>query len=327
MDPHQWSPDELLPGYERLTLRLPADYDGRVVATLVRRRPTGPPARLVLYLHGFVDYFFQTHVAEHFLRRGDAFYALELRKFGRSRLPSQHANYVHDVREYYDDVTAAVDAVRGEEGELPLALVAHSTGGLVAALSAAEGERRQAIGALVLNSPFLEFHVSAVERKVLQALAAVGGVFPFAVVPGVFPPAYGQSVSRAHHGEWEIDERHKPVHGFAVYAGWLRAMLAAHRRVQLGLGLELPVLLLHSDRSLRRRRWHPDLMSCDAVLDVDHMRAIGPTLGDRVTLAEVPGAMHDVMLSRPEVRARALAVVTEWLDEVLPPAVARPAAP
>jgi alpha-beta hydrolase superfamily lysophospholipase len=60
---------------------------------------------------------------------------------------------------------------------------------------------------------------------------------------------------------------------------------------------------------------------------VDHIRAIGPTLGDRVTLAEVPGAMHDVMLSRPEVRARALAVVTEWLDEVLPPAVARPAAP
>jgi hypothetical protein len=35
------------------------------VATLVRRIPSGePPRRAVLYLHGWNDYFFQTHLAD-----------------------------------------------------------------------------------------------------------------------------------------------------------------------------------------------------------------------------------------------------------------------
>jgi len=324
MPAFEWSPD-VLPGFERLTLQLAPDYDGPVVATLVRRRPPGRARRAVLYLHGFVDYFFQTHVADRFVEQGDAFYALELRKHGRSRLPGQHANFAADVREYYDDVTAAIDAIAREEPGAPLAVVAHSTGGLIAALYAAEGARRGAIGALALNSPFLDFNVNALERALLAVVAPLGRALPFAVVPGVFPPAYGESVSRAHHGEWDIDERHKPVRGFPVYAGWLRAIRRAQRRARSGLALELPVLLLHSDRSRRSRRWRPELMACDAVLDVEQMRAIGPALGARVTLAEVPGAMHDVMLSRADVRERALALLLAWLDEVLPAGARRAA--
>jgi len=46
-----------------------------VVATLVRRRATAPTRRAVLYVHGFNDYFFQTHLADFYIDHGFDFYA------------------------------------------------------------------------------------------------------------------------------------------------------------------------------------------------------------------------------------------------------------
>ncbi|GAA3180448.1 hypothetical protein GCM10020255_074200 [Rhodococcus baikonurensis] len=56
-------------------------------ATLVRYQPQKEAVktrRAVLYVHGFTDYFFQKHLAEHFAEQGYAFFALDLRKCGRS---------------------------------------------------------------------------------------------------------------------------------------------------------------------------------------------------------------------------------------------------
>ena len=82
MPPSAWLPDDALPGYERLTLHFTPDYDGPVVATLLRKRPAQPVSRAVLYVHGFADYFFQRHVGDRFAETGRAFYALDLRKYG-----------------------------------------------------------------------------------------------------------------------------------------------------------------------------------------------------------------------------------------------------
>jgi alpha-beta hydrolase superfamily lysophospholipase len=82
--------------YESHTIDLGTDDEGPVVATLVRRlarpnqeRAERPTRRAVLYVHGFNDYFFQTHLADFFAERGWDFYALDLRKYGRSLLPHQ----------------------------------------------------------------------------------------------------------------------------------------------------------------------------------------------------------------------------------------------
>ena len=42
--------------------------------------------------------------------------------------------------------------------------------------------------------------------------------------------------------------------------------------------------------------------STDIVLDVEQIRRRAPLLGRHVTITQVDGAMHDVTLSRPEVR-------------------------
>ena len=51
----------------------------------------------MLYLHGFVDYFFQAHVGAAVAAHGEDFYALDLRGHGRSLLPWQAPNYVTEL--------------------------------------------------------------------------------------------------------------------------------------------------------------------------------------------------------------------------------------
>ena len=62
--------DVLGPPFEQRRITLADDFEGEVVATLVRRPAPAPAGRAVLYLHGYVDYFFQTHLAEFFTDRG-----------------------------------------------------------------------------------------------------------------------------------------------------------------------------------------------------------------------------------------------------------------
>ena len=128
----EWFPDPLLEGFEAKTLEFPADYDGAVVATLVRLPVGGAPRGAVLYVHGFVDYFFQRHMALRFAQEGYAFYALDLRKHGRSLLPHQHPCFCKRIDEYYPEITRALEEI----GE-PALLAGHSTGGLVCSLYAA----------------------------------------------------------------------------------------------------------------------------------------------------------------------------------------------
>ena len=56
-------------------LPMPDDYEGKVIATLLRADSTAPSDRAVLYLHGYIDYFFQTHMAERFAGEEWNFYA------------------------------------------------------------------------------------------------------------------------------------------------------------------------------------------------------------------------------------------------------------
>ena len=144
-----WQPDRLLPGFEALELAAPDDYDGRVVATLVRLPVPEARRGAILYVHGFIDYFFQRHMAERFAAEGHAFYALDLRKHGRSLLPHQHPCFCKNIAEYYGDVTRALAEI-----DTDVLLAGHSTGGLICSLYKHEGDLRDRVRALWLNSPF-----------------------------------------------------------------------------------------------------------------------------------------------------------------------------
>ncbi|WNB85468.1 alpha/beta hydrolase [Cellulomonas sp. ATA003] len=127
------APDVLGPGWTARTLTLTPDREGDVVATLVHREadePTGTPRRgAVLYVHGYVDYFFQRHLGDVWAAHGYAFYALDLRKYGRSLRPWQTPNDVTDLRDYVEDLDAAARVIRERDGHDTLVVLGHSTGG------------------------------------------------------------------------------------------------------------------------------------------------------------------------------------------------------
>jgi len=287
-----WRPDTLLPGFEALELEFPPDYDGPVRATLVRL-PPGPARRgAVLYVHGFVDYFFQRHMAERFALEGYAFYALDLRKHGRSLLAHQHPNFCKDVAEYYADITRAIDEIGA-----PVLLAGHSTGGLICSLYAHEGERRAQVRGLWLNSPFFDWKLPDVKRPQLHFAAAMGRFFPFLKNPEPLRPEYAQALLE----HWEFDTRLKPVEGFPLYFGWIGAINDAHAKVHRGLAIACPVLSMHSDEA-------------DWVLDWRHIARWSRSLGQDVAVLAFPGGVHDLVLSAPPIREEVFRQLFAWAE-------------
>jgi alpha-beta hydrolase superfamily lysophospholipase len=321
IDESRWVPDLVLPDCDATVITLGRAEDGDLAATLVRRLAAAPSRRAVLYLHGFVDYFFQAHVAQAFAEFGWDFYALDLRRHGRSLRAGNRPNYCTDLAEYDAEIGAALDLIREEEHET-VVLLGHSTGGLAASLYAARGAERARVSGVALNSPFFRFSIKSARRFLLPVAAALGAVLPWGADPSGLSPRYGESLLAEHHGEWTYDTRWKPVRGFPIYFGWVRAIRAAQATVQRGLGLTCPVLLLHSSGSMTPGPvWIDEYLRHDIVLDVDDMRRTAPRLGSDVTIREIPDGLHDLFLSPSPARDQALGATLAWLDARFPAAV------
>jgi len=313
-----WIPD-LLDGFEQTTLRgLPA-ADGPVDLVLVRRRcRLASSGKAVLYVHGFVDYFFQTHLADFYTDAGLHFYAVDLRRHGRSLREHQLPCYTSDINEYLHDVDAAIDVLKEREGVDWLLVNGHSTGGLVAALHAHRGRQRETVKAVFLNSPFFDMNIPHWQKTTFQSWGvSLGAVAPHMRLPGI-SNVYGQSLHADHHGVWHYATKWKPIDGFPVYAGWLRAIAVAHAEVARGLDITCPVLLMHAQRSAWPKYWSDEALSTDVVLDVADMVRLAPMLGANVQCVAIEDGMHDLVLSKAPARAQVFAQLRQWLAQIAP---------
>jgi len=318
----EWIPDELGEGYEQHTIPLGADPDGegQVEATLVRRVPGEAYESAVLYVHGFSDYFFQRELAEFFAERGFAFYALDLRKCGRSRREGQTGHYVSDLALYDAELEQSLAIIREETGGKPVVLSAHSTGGLVLALwldrlnKQPGGSKGAGIAGLVLNSPWFDLQGAPWMRTVgTKAIAAVARVKPKSIIKLPHTDAYGSSLHVSANGEWDFNTAFKPLEGFPVSYGWLTAIRRAHAQLHKGLDVGVPSLVLRSTRTRFARRYSEDVATADAVLDVKQIARWSGCLGDQVTVVPIEDAKHDVFISREAPRKAAYAAVDDWL--------------
>lgn len=311
----QWLPDHALPNseFEATTLTYVDDYDGTVVATLVRRPAPAPTGKAALYIHGYTDYFFQVHLADAFNANGYNFYALDLRKYGRSLRKEHHPNYCRDVNEYFAEINDSIRVILEEEGNQSMVLMGHSTGGLIAALYADAGEQRHNLSGVILNSPFFDWYLPPDLRNAVRMLSIIAPLFPFFTVEPKAPSPYFLSILKDHHGEWEYNMDWRPLNGVPTYSGWCRAIDKAHARVRAGLHIQCPVLVMHSDKSFRAETWRPEYQSADTVLDVEHIRAGSKCLGKHVTRIEVEDGLHDLFLSRKDVREAAMTKMFAWL--------------
>ena len=323
LPPQRWRPD-LLDGFESRDLPLtahplagePADP---LVGTLIRRADPRlrASARAVLYVHGWNDYFFHPHVAEFYEGLGFAFYAIDLRRYGRSLRPGQMHGYIDDLREYNEELDAAVGAIRLEHPSL--VLTGHSTGGLITSLWASERPGR--LAGLVLNSPWLDMWgpvgIGSVLRPIVGPLGRSNPLSPVRV-PEAEEPIYAMSTHAQMGGEWDYSLELKAAEADPPRLGWVRAILNGHARVAHGLAIDCPVLVTTSTRTSFLRRFSDEAFTSDTVLNVDRIAAASWHLGDVVTLVRIEGGMHDLALSRPEARQRWFDAVATWLSAYVP---------
>ncbi|WP_459547220.1 alpha/beta hydrolase [Nocardia sp. X0981] len=319
-----WQPDVLGDGYEYRTVDLGPDPDGEgdIVATLVRHLPepdTAGTAGPVLYLHGFTDYFFHRHVAEHLTARGHRFYALDLRKCGRSLRPGQTPHFIGDLALYDRELNESLRIIRAEAGP-DVVIMAHSTGGLVTPLwldrlNRSGGAAEAGISGLVLNSPWFDLQGPAYVRTVgTQVINTLGRFRAKSALPLGKSSAYGDSLHHTAAGEWDYDLDWKPRHGFPVRAGWLRAIRRGHAELHRGLDIGVPALLLRSRLTRFAREYGPAVDVADAVLDVAQIQRWAGCLGDRTSIVPIDGARHDVFLSAEGPRNEAFRELDNWLD-------------
>lgn len=343
----QWRADVLGEGFEYLTFELGADDDPglaapaadnqegpldarRLVATLVRSLPNPLTfwQRLtsqqrdcadvdVLYVHGWSDYFFQTELAKFWTDRGARFFAIDLRRYGRSLRPGQTPGYIADLGDYDAEIEFALAEMRSSaprnETERKLVLLGHSTGGLVLSLWA---NRHPGVAdALVLNSPWLELQLSARGRQVIAPIVNLGARYsPLEGIPQLDYGFYARAVQEVGPPDEvaRINTEWKPEKSHPVHNGWLRAILAGHDLVYRGLHIDVPVCVMLSARSALPARWSDELTRADSVLDVDDIARAALRLGSSVTLERIDGALHDIFMSASGPRADAYARLDRW---------------
>lgn len=308
--PGQWYPD-VLDGFSRRSIPLGKDAEGPLSATLVRHDAgQGPP---VLYLHGWSDYFYNTELAAAVAHREYTFYALDLRKYGRSLRSKQSPGYIEDLAQYDTEIDAALDIItQAHPGHKP-AMIAHSTGGLVAALWA--HRHPQQLSTLVLNAPWLTLQGNSWLRGFANTV--VDPLWRSMPERKLLLPKldfFYRTLSSNEHGDWVLHPLWRPRYSFDIQAGWLSAILDGHTQIRNGLHIDVPVLVLTSTTTHFSARYSAKMQTADSVLDVHETAKYAVQLGNTVMLHKIPNAIHDVYASARPVRDHAFSSTMQWLD-------------
>lgn len=310
----QWSRDTLGGGFESRYVDQGTDYSGRVRSTIIRYdSPCGDSLhRGVLYVHGYNDYFFQKEIAERFADSCYSFYAVDLRKYGRSIMPGQQMFEVRDISEYYPDIDSALAEMK-HAGIDSVILIGHSTGGLT--VSSYMNDRNPAqVTKLILNSPFLDWNMTPFKEKVLvPAVSWIGGMIPGISISQPADSTYSESLLKSGFGNWSFNTDWKVQKARPVTSGWLHAITSAQKKLQKGASINVPILLMHSDKSYSGDDT-AQVKRADVVLDVKDMERYGPALGQNVTMQTIPDGIHDLVLSMPAPREKTYESIFDWLD-------------
>lgn len=305
---------------------------------------------IILYVHGYNDYFFQRELAEKADSAGYAFFAIDLHYCGRSLMPGDARGDMRNMREFFAELDYAVELARvitkereeslaliseladtadttGRERRLldvsrrayslPMVLMGHSQGGLLAAFYA-DQRPEEKFAALVLNSPFFDFNFNWLVRNLaIPVVSEIAILLPDFSIGSSGNPNYAYSLDKKYYGEWLYNTEWKSESRPEQFLGWVRAIHKAQQKLHEGLDVKAPTLVLHGDCTEKGEEWSENYMHCDGVLDVEHIEKWAPKVGVNVKTETVAGGLHDLFLSRKAVRDEAYAKAFRFIDESL----------
>jgi acylglycerol lipase len=249
------------------------------------------PIAVLVLAHGLAEHSGRyEHAARSFARAGLAVYAPDQRGHGKS--PGRRV-HVRSFGEYRADIRAALAYARTEYPGVPVFLLGHSQGGLVAltlALREPEG-----LAGLVLSSPLLGIAHAARPRFLLAVAARmVAALRPRTLFASQVDPSKlsrDASVGAAYAAD--------PLVSHSVSAGWFRAteeaLAEAHERAP---ALRVPTLLLYA--------------GADALVDPEATaRWVDRTPAGLVEAFRYDGLFHEI-LNAPE-RQQVEARIETWI--------------
>ncbi|MBW8483337.1 alpha/beta fold hydrolase [Actinomadura parmotrematis] len=262
------------------------EFAGARGAITARIWPHPDPRYVAVLAHGYGEHLGRyQHVADALVRHGAVVAGPD--HLGHGRSAGERA-LVTDVDDLVADLDTVVASARGDHPDLPVVLVGHSMGGLVAARHAQL--HGGALAALVLSGPVIG------RWEVLGPLLAADAIpdTPIDVATLSRDPAVGEAYARdplVWHGPFK-----RPT---------LEALVAGLARVAEGGAFgALPTLWLHG--------------SDDALVPLEGTRqGIDAVRGDDLRERIYPGARHEVFNETH--RDEVLADVTAFVDDVLGP--------
>ncbi|AGE36420.1 alpha/beta hydrolase [Corynebacterium urealyticum] len=320
-------PDGETPVRFALVRYLPADNGGSTAgAAGSAAEPEFYARPALLFVHGMTDYFFQDHVARFFHEAGYAVYAIDMRKCGRAWREGQTWHHVTSQAIYDEDLSIALGLIGAAHPSV--VPVGHSTGGLdvttwAGRLNAtsqrdpggAEAALHSMLGAVIGNSPWygIQFDglVGFVIKRVFPQLAKVAPHIP---LPEGIDPSYGHSLHADYAGEWDYDLELKPIEPRKKYVSWMAGVVRQIADLEAGrCDTGLPTLVLTSDGHYFGRKLTDATYVNDPILKPEQMWQTAPKVSPHAHIEVIADATHDVFLSRPAVRRRALNATADWL--------------
>ena len=308
-----WHPD-ILEGYEARYVNQGEAFDGPCRSTIIRKLCSTPTNKAYLYIHGFNDYFFQSEMGDRFVDSGYNFYAVDLRRYGRSREPWQYPFNVHDQQEYFADIDSAIVQIM-KDGNTDITLSGHSTGGLTVALYGAIKGDLIIPDRIVTDSPFLEWNFSSFMRNVaIPVVGGMGKTLKNMKIKQGHCDGYAYSLLKEYYGEWTYNTDWKMVYSPPVTASWINAISTAQKQVMKNKeNIKVPILVMHSSRKIDGCNYTPEFQTGDAVLDPFMIQKRGEQLGKVREVCTIDSGLHDLILSHKPVRDAAYDTIFSFI--------------
>ena len=170
-------------------------------------------------------------MGERFVDSGFNFYAVDLRRYGRSREPWQYPFNIRNQEEYFADIDSAILQIKND-GNTDITLGGHSTGGLTVALFGAVRGTEAGVDRIVTDSPFLEWNYSSFMRNIaIPTVGFFGRLFKNAKIPQSHCDGYAYSLLKEYYGEWTYNTEWKMVYSPPVTASWVNAINSAQSKL------------------------------------------------------------------------------------------------
>jgi len=256
-------------------------------------RPAGKARGVVVLVHGFKSHSgLYEWPASELANRGLAAYALDLRGHGKSE---GERLYVDKFGEYVEDVARLVNIARSREPGLPVFVLGHSAGGVVATIYALEHQRE--IAGLICES---FAHEVPAPDFALAILKGISHIAPHAHVLKLD----NRDFSRDPVFVEKMDK--DPLIPHEAYPSLTVAeMVRADERLKKEFpSIKLPVLILHGTAD-KATKPHGSQLFYDRAGSTDK------------ALKLYEGHFHDLLNDVD--KERVMADITEWIATRLPP--------